>query len=263
MKTLTLTTDFGTEDGNVGVMKGIIWGICPQTHIADLSHQIAPQNIRQAAFVLARQVFYFPAGTVHVVVVDPGVGTSRRPLAAQIGEQYFVGPDNGVFTPLYQQAEKQGWPLKIVHTNRPQFWRDEISHIFHGRDIFSPVGAHLACGTPLEALGEAITDPVTIPWHEPQRQGDRLVGEITYIDHFGNLFTNITQQHLAGKTVQALGLGEHRFPEMVHAFGERSPGTLIALYSSTNEVLIATVNGNAAKDTGAQVGDAVWVQISD
>lgn len=262
MRNITFTTDFGTEDGNVGVMKGIVWGICPEAKIIDISHQIAPQNIRQAAFVLARQVFYFPANTVHIVVVDPGVGTSRRPLAAQIGSQFFVGPDNGVFTPLYQRAEQKGWPLEIIHTSRPQFWRDEISHIFHGRDIFSPVGAHLACGVPLEALGERIDDPVTIPWTEPQWQGDRLVGEIRYIDHFGNLFTNITRQHLMGKTVQELTMGEYRFPEMVQTFGERPSGSLIVLYSSTDEVLIARVNGSAAEQTGAQPGNEIQIKLT-
>jgi len=262
LKILTLTTDFGTEDGNVGVMKGVIWGICPDVQIADLSHQIAPQNIRQAGFVLARQVFYFPPGTVHVVVVDPGVGTSRRPLAAQIGDQFFVGPDNGVFTPLYQRAEKGNWPLEIVHTNRQEYWLDEISHIFHGRDIFSPVGAHLACGVPLAALGEPVPDPIRIPWHPPVWHGSRLEGKITYIDHFGNMFTNITKTHLAGKTIQEISLGEFRTPGLVKAFGERPPGTLIALYSSTDDVLFAEVNGSAAIATGAQIGDSVWVQVA-
>jgi S-adenosylmethionine hydrolase len=262
MKILTLTTDFGTEDGNVGVMKGVIWGICPDVQIADLSHQISPQNIRQASFVLARQVFYFPPGTVHVVVVDPGVGTSRRPLAVQIGDQFFVGPDNGVFTPLYGQAKKEGWPLEIVHTNRPEYWLDEISHIFHGRDIFSPVGAHLACGVPLEALGETVHDQVTIPWHQPEWDDNLLLGEITYIDHFGNMFTNITKEDLAGKTVQEVGLGDYRFPGLVNAFGERPSGMLIALYSSTDELLVAEVNGSAARATDAKPGDSIWVQVA-
>lgn len=263
MSVLTLTTDFGTEDGNVGVMKGVIWGICPDVQIADLSHQIGPQNVRQACFVLARQVFYFPPGTVHVVVVDPGVGTSRRPIAAKIGDQIFVGPDNGVFTPLYLRAEKEGWPLEIVHTNRKEYWGEQISHIFHGRDIFSPVGAHLACGVPLEALGERVSDPMRLAWPEVRREDDLLLGEIAYIDHFGNMFTNITRQDLAGLQVQEIGLGEFRFAEMVNAFGERPVGALIALYSSTDEVLISEVNGSAARVTGAKVGDPVWVRVGE
>ena len=163
MAFITLTTDFGTEDGNVGVMKGVIWGIAPKAQIADISHLVSPQNIHMAAFILNRHVYYFPEGTIHIVVVDPGVGTERRPIAAQIGPQRFVGPDNGVFTPMYKRAEKEGWPVKIVHTNKPKYWGDKISDIFHGRDIFSPVGAHLAAGVPLEALGTEIDDPIQIP----------------------------------------------------------------------------------------------------
>jgi S-adenosylmethionine hydrolase len=259
MKVLTLTTDFGTEDGNVGVMKGIIWGIAPGLQIADLSHQVAPQNIRQAAFILARQVFYFPAGTVHIVVVDPGVGTARRPIAARIGDQFFVGPDNGVFSPLYLRAEKEGWPLEIVHTNRPEFWRDEISQVFHGRDIFSPVGAHLASGVQLSHLGESIQNPVRIAWVKPQRQENTLIGEVIHIDHFGNMFVNITAEDLAGLEVIAVQLGDYRLSGMSRTFGEKAPGELIALYSSTNELLVAQVNGNAAKTMHSNVGDHVEV----
>ncbi len=113
MPTLTLTTDFGLKDGFVGTMKGVIWSICPSAQIADISHSIAPQNVLEGAFVLWRAYAYFPPGTVHVAVVDPGVGTRRRPLAARLGAYYFVGPDNGLFTPIYEDAEKNGWPLEI------------------------------------------------------------------------------------------------------------------------------------------------------
>jgi S-adenosylmethionine hydrolase len=262
MTLVTLTTDFGTEDGNVGVMKGVILGICPNAQIADLSHQIRPQDIRHACYLLGRQVFYFPPGTVHVVVVDPGVGTHRRPIAAQIGSQIFVGPDNGVFTPLYLRAEKEGWPLKIVHTNRPEFWLDEISHVFHGRDIFSPVGAHLACGVPLEALGDFITNPIRIDWSSPRLEGEVWVGEILHQDHFGNLISNITRETLSGYRVLEVGLGDYRIPEMIDTFGQRPAGELVSLYSSTHEVMVSEVNGSAAKATGAQVGDTIWVRVS-
>jgi len=258
---LTLTTDFSTQDGNVGVMKGVIWGIAPGVQIADLTHQVAPQNIRQAAFILARQVFYFPPGTVHVVVVDPGVGTARRPIAAKIGSHFFVGPDNGVFSPLYLRGEKEGWPIKIVHTNRPEFWREEISHVFHGRDIFSPVGAHLASGVELSDLGDPIQDPVRIAWVKPQRQENSLVGEVVHIDHFGNLFISITAENLAGLEVIAVQLGDYRISGMSKTFGEKAPGELIALFSSTHDLLIAQVNGHAAKAIQAKVGDNVEVLV--
>jgi S-adenosylmethionine hydrolase len=262
MRILTFTTDFGTEDGNVGVMRGIALGIEPALQIVDLTHQIAPQNIRQAAFVLARQIFYFPAGTVHVVVVDPGVGTLRRPIAARVGEQLLVGPDNGVFSPLYLRAEEQGWPLEIVDlAARSQYWRDEISHVFHGRDIFSPVGAHLASGIDLSEVGAPVTDPVRISWPKVDREGNLIRGEVTYIDHFGNLFTNILAADLAGESVRSVMLAGIEILGMVNTFGEQASGEIIALYSSTNELLVAKVNGSAAGELGIKAGDQVIISL--
>jgi S-adenosylmethionine hydrolase len=269
MAVITLTTDFGTEDGNVGVMKGIIWGITPETKIADLSHNIAPQNIRMAAFVLERSAFYFPAETVHVVVVDPGVGTARQSIAVRVEAvrdgkptpQTFVGPDNGVFTPLYLRAEKEGWPVQIVHTDKSEFWLSEISNVFHGRDIFSPVAAHLAGGAALSEVGEPIDDPVRIDWEPPRRDGDRLVGEVRYIDHFGNLHASITREDLAGLEVKSVDLGDYYFPGLLETFGEAEPGMLIALMSSTGALLVAEVNGSAAATSGAQIGDEIVVSV--
>ena len=143
MTVISLMTDFGIKDGTVGVMKGVIWGICPSAQIVDLSHMIQPQNIREAGYILARTVPYFPEGSIHVVVVDPGVGTQRRPMAAQIGDWYYVGPDNGTITVWLERAEQEGWRTKFVELNRRQYWLDKISYVFHGRDIFSPCAAHL------------------------------------------------------------------------------------------------------------------------
>ena len=263
MTILTFTTDFGTEDGNVGVMKGIALEIAPDVQIVDLTHQIPPQEIRHAAFVLNRQIFYFPVGTVHVVVVDPGVGTQRRPIAALVGEQLLVGPDNGVFSPLYLRAEQQSWPLEIVDlTSRSQYWRGEISHVFHGRDIFSPVGAHLAAGVPLSEVGTLISDPMRIPWPAAVREGSQIRGEVIYIDHFGNLFTSIHAADLTGVDVLSIELAGLRIPGMVETFGQRETGEVIALYSSTNELLIARVNGSAAEKLGAHIGDPVVVTLN-
>src|ERR1041384_4471483 len=144
MTVISLMTDFGIKDGTVGVMKGVIWGICPTAQISDLSHMIQAQNIFEAGYHLARSAPYFPKGTVHVVVVDPGVGTARRPMAAQIGDWFYVGPDNGTITVLLERAAQENWRTEFVELNRPQYWLQTISHVFHGRDIFSPVGAHLA-----------------------------------------------------------------------------------------------------------------------
>lgn len=163
MPLITLTTDFGTGDYGIAQMRGVIWGIAPDADIVDLTHEISPQDVRQAAEVLQNTVFLFPAGTVHVVVVDPGVGTSRHAMAARFGEQYYVGPDNGVITPLIKYAGKSGLTTEMVVLNKPEYWLPDITNIFHGRDIFAPVGAHLAKGVPVSKLGASLTDPVLLP----------------------------------------------------------------------------------------------------
>lgn len=259
MTYITLMTDFGTEDGNVGVMKGVIWRIAPDAKIADISHLIAPQNIRMAAFILDRHVYYFPENTVHIVVVDPGVGTHRRPIAAQIGSQRFVGPDNGVFSPMYKRAEKMGWLVKVVHTDKPEYWGAKISDIFHGRDIFSPVGAHLASGVPLEDLGTEIDDPVRIDITDPKPIENGIVGEIGHIDHFGNIASNIHKDDMAHLGEVTVTLRDITLNGLERTFGEREVGELIALYSSTDYLIVAEVNGNAGVRIGAEVGDVIKV----
>ena len=190
-------TDFGIKDGNVGVMKGVILGIAPSTQLVDLSHVIEPQNVREAALILARSAPYFPKGTVHVVVVDPGVGTARRPMAARLGDQYFVGPDNGILSILLEACETRGLPVEFVHLDKPQFWLQDVSYVFHGRDIFSPTAAHLSLLKPknLARLGSPVSDPVRISIPRPRRGAASLTGEILHIDHFGNLASNIRVEH--------------------------------------------------------------------
>ncbi len=260
---LTLTTDFGLRDGFVGVMKGVIYGICPHAHLVDISHDIAPQNIMEGAFVLARQAFYFPPESVHVIVVDPGVGTARRPIAVRAGEQFFVGPDNGVLTPIYEKAEAEGWPLQIIHTDKPEFWLKNVSYIFHGRDIFSPVAAHLAAGVPLEQVGTPISDPQRIHLPRPTQAGNRWQGEVVHIDHFGNVSSNIHRDHIAGRRVAGTSVGSHSVPDWVNAFGEREPGALVSLFSSIDYVIVSEVNGNAAARLGLQLGDPFEVEVGE
>lgn len=255
MSVISITTDFGTRDGFVGVMKGVILGIAPDAKIVDISHEIAPQNIHEAAFIVARQVFYFPEDSVHIVVVDPGVGTQRRPIAVQIGGHFFVGPDNSVFSPLYLRAEQEGWSINIVHTNRPDFWLNDISHVFHGRDIFSPVGAHLATGVLLEDVGTKINDPVRFEIHKPHTSTKGITGEINHIDHFGNLISNITINDMAGRKAVQTTINNTTIKGMVNTFGDRPVGELIVLYSSNNYLTLSEVNGNAADRIRAKVGD--------
>jgi hypothetical protein len=255
-------TDFGLKDGNVGVMKGIILGIAPHAHIVDISHHIEPQNIREAALILFRSAPYFPQGTIHVVVVDPGVGTSRRPIAARIGSQFFVGPDNGILTMWLEQSESQDQQNEFVHLEHPQYWLPEISHVFHGRDIFAPTAAHLANGVTLQALGKQISDPVRLFLPQPQPTALGLLGEIIHVDHFGNLSTNIRCEHLAPQAEVIVRLAGVEIQGLVRTFGERPSGEVVALYGSTGNLIISVVNGNAAKRLNVNIGERVEVVLA-
>jgi S-adenosyl-L-methionine hydrolase (adenosine-forming) len=261
MSIITLMTDFGLKDGNVGVMKGVIWGIAPRTQIADISHLISPQNIPEAALILARSAPYFPRGTVHVAVVDPGVGTARRPIAARIGEHTYVLPDNGLLTLVLEKADKERQQVEMVHLDRQKYRLPVVSHVFHGRDIFAPAAAHLAAGVPLSAMGSWITDPVRLELPRPQPTPSGLRGQIIHIDHFGNLSTNIHQEDLEGIQKLAVRLRGEEIPGLARTFGEHPEGTLVALYGSTGSLIVSVVNGSAAGRLGAQVGDEVDVIV--
>jgi hypothetical protein len=256
---ITLTTDFGLKDGNVGVMKGVIAAIAPQAQIVDLSHLISPQNIPEAALILLRSAPYFPPRSIHVAVIDPGVGTSRRPMAAQLGEQYFVGPDNGLITLLLERLENQGQSWACYHLDRPQYWLSRVSHVFHGRDIFSPVAAHLASGVPIAELGEPIDNPVRLPLPRPVQTETGWRGEVIHIDHFGNIASNIRIDHMQKNEHAVIILCGVYIDGMVDTFGERPPGALIALFGSTGNLIVSEVNGNAAQRLGAQIGNAFEV----
>ena len=263
MTVITLMTDFGIKDGNVGVMKGVIWGICPTAQISDLSHVVQAQNIREAGYILARSVPYFPKGSIHVVVVDPGVGTERRPMAAQIGDWFYVGPDNGTITVWLERANQDGWRTKFVELNRAQYWLQSVSHVFHGRDIFSPIAAHLANGVSLSELGTSFNKPVLLGLPRPEKMEHGWRGEVIHIDHFGNVSTNIRFENLGDAmkekeniTVRLNGI---EINGMVNTFGERPVGELVALIGSTGNLGIAVVNGNAQQRLGTKVGDSVEV----
>jgi S-adenosylmethionine hydrolase len=263
MPVISLMTDFGIKDGNVGVMRGVIWGICPPAQITDLSHMIQPQNIREAAYILARSVPYFPKWSIHVVVVDPGVGTARRPMAAQIGEWFYVGPDNGTITGLLERAEREGWQTTFVELNQRKYWLGTISHVFHGRDIFSPVAAHLANGVPLADLGTSFDEPVRLELPRPEKIPNGWRGEVIHIDHFGNISTDIRMEDLGDamkeKQKITIRLNGSEINGMVDTFGDKPVGELIALIGSTGNLGIAVVNGSAVKRLGTEVGDVVEV----
>jgi S-adenosylmethionine hydrolase len=259
MPILTLTTDFGVKDGFVGTMKGVIWGICPSAQIADISHSIIPQNVLEGAFVLWRAYPFFPAGSVHVAVIDPGVGTHRRPMAARLGEHYFVGPDNGLFTPIYEDAERNGWPMEIVCLTNRKYFLADVSHTFHGRDIFAPVGAALANGVALADLGPVLTDPVRLSLPKPEKNLTGWRAHVTMVDIFGNLSTDLPASALEGHESVLFRLLGQEVLGLVDSYGHEQPGALVALVDSENFIEIAAVNGSAAKVLGAQTGDIVEV----
>ena len=265
MPVISLMTDFGIKDGNVGVMKGVIWGIAPEAQISDLSHMIAPQNVREAALIFARSAPYFPENSIHVVVVDPGVGTSRRPMAAKIGTQYYVGPDNGTITLLLENAEKEGWATEFVDLNKPEYWLSNVSYVFHGRDIFAPAAAHLAIGIPLKDLGTPFDDPVKLELPRPEKSANGWKGEVIHIDHFGNVASNIRIETL-GEALKEMDkisvrLGGGEINGLVNTFGEGAVGELVALIGSTGNLIVSVVNGNAAERLQVKVGDDFEVSL--
>ncbi len=259
MSVITLLTDFGANDGYVGVMKGVIWSIAPQAQIADLTHEIPPQDVLTGAITLERCVPFFPPGTVHVAVVDPGVGTHRRSIAALIERQYFVGPDNGLATLLIESAERQGAEITVVNLDKPAYWLNKISTTFHGRDIFAPVGAHLANGVPVGSIGSLIHDPhrISIPTPDAIEAGWR--GQIVRIDHFGNCATNLERHHIAKTGRIQVKIKGRIITDMVKSFGERSSGELAAMINSDDRLEIAVVNGSASQLLNARVGDRVEI----
>lgn len=260
-KIISLTTDFGTQDGFVGVMKGVIWGIAPGVQIADITHHIPPQNVRLGAYALWRAVPFFPPGSVHIAVVDPGVGTHRRPIGLRIGSQYFIVPDNGLITPILEDGEASGGTIEIVHLTNPDYWLPEVSHTFHGRDIFAPTGAHLAGGVPLTALGDPITGPVRLAFSRPRKTTQGWEAHITIIDVFGNLTTDLPAKAIADAEKVTFRLKDHTIVGLVTSYGHRKAGELIALVDSENYIEMSVVNGDAAQKTGAKIGDLVEVLV--
>lgn len=264
MKIITILTDFGLQDGYPGVMKGVIYSIAPSTQIVDISHQVPPQNISRGARILERSYAFFPSGTIHIAVVDPGVGTKRRPMAAKIGEYYFVGPDNGIFTAPLLRAMKEGKNVECVELNQPDYWLKSVSHVFHGRDIFAPVAAHLANGVTLQDLGSPIQDPIVLNLPQAKHVEDQIVGEIIDVDHFGNLSTNIPSDWLSRYSLSDLSFcfGNVTIHGLNKTFGERPEGEWVAFIDSDNYLAFAIVNGNAASKAQCGPGTPIKVKIS-
>ena len=258
---VTLTTDFGLRDSYVAQMKGAIISIALRLTLIDVTHAISRHSIVQAAFVVSDVWRTFPDETAHIVVVDPGVGTDRRPIALQAFDQYFVGPDNGVFSRVIEEAEERGTGWKAVALSNRDYWRTkDVSATFHGRDIFATAAAHLVNGTFLTNLGDTITDPVRLVLPAPYRNDDGIHGEIVYIDGFGNCVTNIPASALPlpgteGVTATATA---RAFPYAV-TYGRVADGAPVALIGSHGYLELAVRRGNAEQTLGLNVGTAVMV----
>jgi S-adenosylmethionine hydrolase len=260
VRIVTLLTDFGLADGTVGVMKGVILGMAPDARLVDISHAVGPQDVRTAAVVLGRSAPFFPEGTIHLVVVDPGVGTARRGMAARLGPHYFVGPDNGAATRLIERAERLGQVKSFVHLDRPDRWLPTVSEVFHGRDIFAPSAAHLANGLPVEDLGSPLSDPVRLVMPRPSPTAGGLRGEVEVVDHFGNLRTNVRREDCGERRPASVRLGGVDIEGLVRTFGDRPAGTLIAFWGSGDELCIAAVGGSAAAKLEVAAGAVVEIR---
>ncbi|OIO98681.1 MAG: hypothetical protein AUK03_00950 [Anaerolineae bacterium CG2_30_64_16] len=252
MTIITLTTDFGLADGYVGIMKGVILGIAPAARLIDLSHDILPQDVRGAAYVLARAAPYFPGGTVHLAVVDPGVGGERRPVLVQTERALYVGPDNGVFTHALAEPGARAWVL-----DRPAFWLSEPSRTFHGRDIFAPIAAHLAHGVLPDQVGQPIDDPVRLSLAQPVRHADgHISGQVMHVDRFGNLITDIPADW--GETGRwTCRVAGQQITHVCATYADGAPGALVALISSGNTLEVAVRDGNAARRLDVKAGEPV------
>ncbi len=263
MKIAVLLTDFTDADGYPAVMKGVMLGQLPDLQIIDLSHSVPHQDVLHAALLLGRSFSFFPEGTVFICVVDPGVGTQRRGIIAQLGNQYFVGPDNGLISIMYRHALTKKSPVRVFSLEDRSFMLDPVSLTFHGRDIFAPAAAHFLNGTPLEAFGAEINEPKLLVLPEPVRTPSGLEGEILYIDAFGNLGTSIRAEHLAHNAKFNIILCGQTVRGLLNTFGEGKQGELVAIIDSHGYLTVCIVNGSARKELSACVGDKILVSISN
>ncbi|NLF52521.1 MAG: SAM-dependent chlorinase/fluorinase [Leptolinea sp.] len=256
---ITLLTDFGISDPYVGIMKGIIADIAPKARVIDLTHMITPQNIREGALALDRAYPYFPAGTIHLAVIDPGVGTERHALAMRTDHYLFVGPDNGLFTFVIKRAKSSQKPIKVVRLENPRYRLEPVSPVFHGRDLFAPAAAYLAAGAALENFGDVIENPVVLTMPFPEAISNGYHGEIWAVDHFGSLETNMESGLLSGidpKQIRIQVAGKV-VDHWVRTFADGEPGELVALVNSSGRLCISIVNGSAANELNVGVGTPV------
>ena len=249
---ITLLTDFGTQDGYTGAMRGVIAGIAPEAIVEDISHDVPRGDVHAAAWTLTTYAELYPPGTIHIAVIDPGVGSGRRAIAARVGSQIFVAPDNGSLTRVLDVD------AEIVEIRERGYLRETVSSTFHGRDIFAPAAAHLARGIALEQLGPRALGVIRLEMPEPARLGGRITGEVIHVDRFGNLVTNIPGSWIAqdGDEPGMMQIGDGRAP-VVRTYTDVPAGRLLAYEGSSRMMEIGMRDGNAAEQTGLHRGAMV------
>jgi len=259
---ITLLTDFGTEDGYVAAMKGVILSINPSAVIIDISHQIPPQDVIAGAFVLSQAVPFFPKSTIHLAVVDPGVGGKRRPVLIQTNRYFFVGPDNGIFSIALQNERIR----RKIHLTNKDYFLSHISPTFHGRDIFSPVAAYLSLGIDPAVLGKKIKEIKDLGFKKPYLKGRKITGEIIHIDRFGNLITNIDEgllKNIFKNRRFEVEVCDNIIKRFVPAYSYAKKDEIISLIGSSGLLEIAIKEKNASTEMGVAKGERVEVRLRD
>jgi S-adenosylmethionine hydrolase len=257
-----LTTDYGASDHFTAVMKGVILSINPEVNIVDITHSVLAHDILDGAMAIGQAFRYFPPKTVHVVVVDPGVGTERRPLLVAGDQHYFVGPDNGVLSSIYEQSES----LHVWNVISEHYFRQPVSKTFHGRDIFAPVAAWLTKSWQTSSFGEPITDFVRFAIPKAKVNGNQVQGAVLRVDHFGNLITNVTVEDVpdllaAGGNVK-INVGNGQVSKVVRTFAEGAAGEVVGLIGSSGYLEISVNKGNASRTLGVGRGAEVTVELA-
>lgn len=258
-RVITLMTDFGTNDHFVGVMKGVILNINPKVRIVDITHAIPPQDVHSAAFLLDSTYRYYPDGTIHVIVVDPGVGSRRRGIICQTDTAYFVCPDNGILSYVLGNDTAH----RLVALSNSDYWLPEVSNTFHGRDIFAPVAAHLSRGISLSQFGDTVNNVARQPVHIPQVTKTAIVGSVIWVDHFGNLITNLSCDMLesfgmdSGYVIRA---GSAEIRQLNSAYADSEKGECLAIIGSSGFLEISVNQGSAAHVLGLKRNDEIEIQ---
>jgi S-adenosylmethionine hydrolase len=258
---ITFLSDFGHDDWFVGVVHGVLHAVCPEAAVVDITHAVPPGDVARGGFVLAAAAPDFPPGTVHLGVVDPGVGTDRRAIAVKARDQLFVGPDNGLLE----------WAVSDPHAEirsliERRYFRSPMSRTFHGRDVFAPVAGHLARGEPIACFGPELSDPVRQPLPAPERRGGELIGRVVFVDRFGNVLTNVAEQDLSDgfpmvpeDRLEVVMLGR-TIHGLSRSYGEGPVGTILAIIGSSGRLEIAQVGGDASERLGLGEGDQIRVR---